>query len=83
LKRKRRPRSKSHTEAEIEEEGFELQGEALTDILKAMEAREVLPENGRGVQSGDSQKRWHRRSLSQSSGDISNGYYSCLLQVRS
>ena len=45
---------------EIEEEGFELQREAFTDIFKAMEDREALPENERGVQSGDSQKRWQR-----------------------
>jgi hypothetical protein len=48
------------SETEIEKEGFELQGEALADIFKAMEDREAVPENERGVQSGDSQKRWQR-----------------------
>jgi len=56
-----------------------IQGEALAKIFKAMEDGETFPENVRGVQSGDSQKRWKSRSLAQSNGNVSNGCYSCLL----
>ena len=52
--------TKSQSQTQIKKEGFGLQAETLTDIFKAMEYREAVPENERGVQSRDSQKRWQR-----------------------
>jgi hypothetical protein len=41
----------------------------------------LFPENERGVQSEDSKKRGQKLSLVQSNSTISNGCYSCLLEV--